>query len=136
MLSKGLFYKLVCLFCVTPHLILKAVFIHTCILPINLLKYFLETLLGDFPGVQWLRLCSTSAGAWVRSLVRELDPTRCNYKVRHATTRNNLQFSVGRHCPSRYQKQTQPLNKVPEKSVMKTLFTKDSEEPRRHDKHP
>ena len=63
MLFKGLFYKLFCLFfCVTPHLILKVVFIHTFILPTNLLKYFLETLLGDFPGVQWLRLCPSSAG--------------------------------------------------------------------------
>ena len=28
--------------------------------------------------VQWLRLYAPRAGAWVRSLVRELDPTCCN----------------------------------------------------------
>ena len=30
--------------------------------------------LETFLGVQWLRLCAPDAGAWVQSLVRELDP--------------------------------------------------------------
>ena len=32
----------------------------------------------NFLVVQWLRLHTPSAGAWVQSLVEELDPTGCN----------------------------------------------------------
>jgi len=36
---------------------------------------------GDFLVVQWLRLHTPHAGAWVSSLVRELDPTCHNLRV-------------------------------------------------------
>ena len=30
---------------------------------------------GTFLVIQWLRLCTLNAGAWLKSLIRELDPT-------------------------------------------------------------
>ena len=37
--------------------------------------------------VQWLRFCTPKAGAWVRSLVRELDPHAAT-KSSHAATKD------------------------------------------------
>ena len=91
----------------TSHL--KSVFIHTFFLPINLLKYFLETLLGDFPGVQWLRLCSPSAGGLglipgqgTRSHMLQVKDSACHYHNTKTLPRNT---SKG---PSPFLRQIEP----------------------------
>ena len=32
------------------------------------MKTFIKNILGDFPGIQWLRLCAFTTGGWVRVL--------------------------------------------------------------------
>jgi len=51
----------------------------------------LKKLFGDFPVVQWLRLCAPVQVAWVGSLARELRPHIPQLKISHVAMNLKVQ---------------------------------------------